>query len=127
MDYIYTPENNPKPHRWSRWAMFAGIAIVFFMAVKWSGLGSATITVVNRITGSDSQSVDENGNKIVKIADDPQYKMPENDKNRLDIEWNNLVSAKERLDPARTQAVMALSEANQKVAQAQEPPRKVPR
>jgi HlyD family secretion protein len=53
-----------------------------------------------------------------------KYNAGKIDKNRLDIEWNNLITAKERLETARTQAALALSEANQKVAQAQETLRK---
>ncbi len=53
-----------------------------------------------------------------------KYNAGKIDKDRLDREWNNLMTAKERLETARTQATLALSEANQKVAQAQETLRK---
>ncbi len=46
------------------------------------------------------------------------------DQTRLDLEWNNLMTAKERLEIARTQAVLALSQANQQVVNATENLRK---
>ena len=42
------------------------------------------------------------------------------DQDRLNLEWNNLMTAKERLETARTQAALTLSQANQQVASAQE-------
>jgi HlyD family secretion protein len=53
-----------------------------------------------------------------------KYERGEIDKTRLDVEWNNLMTAKERLDTARTQAALALSQANQKVTNAEEKLRK---
>jgi len=49
-----------------------------------------------------------------------KYEHGEIDKDRLDLEWNNLVTAKEKLATARTQATLALSEAEAKVSQAEE-------
>ncbi len=42
------------------------------------------------------------------------------DKERLDLEYNNLLAAKERLEVARAQAKLALSQAEAQVAQAEE-------
>lgn len=53
-----------------------------------------------------------------------KYERGEIDKTRLDLEWNNLMTAKERLDTARIQAALALSGANQKVTNAEENLRK---
>jgi len=41
-------------------------------------------------------------------------------KDRLDLEWNNLLTAKDNLEEARTQAQLALSQAEAQVAQAEE-------
>lgn len=46
------------------------------------------------------------------------------DKNRLDLDYSNLITAKERLETARVQAALTLSQANQQVANAQETLRK---
>jgi HlyD family secretion protein len=53
-----------------------------------------------------------------------KYERGEIDKTRLDLEWNGLLAAKDRLESARTQAAAALTSANQKVANAQENLRK---
>jgi multidrug resistance efflux pump len=49
-----------------------------------------------------------------------KYNQGKIDKDHLDMEWNNLVTAKDRLETARTQAALALNQANQQVASAQE-------
>ncbi|MCZ7573682.1 MAG: efflux RND transporter periplasmic adaptor subunit [Ardenticatenaceae bacterium] len=49
-----------------------------------------------------------------------KYQQGEVDKTRLDLEWNALMTAKERLDSARAQAALALGEANSRVARAEE-------
>lgn len=49
-----------------------------------------------------------------------KYEQGQVDKTRLDLEWNALLTAKERLDSARAQAALALSEANARVARAEE-------
>lgn len=53
-----------------------------------------------------------------------KYEGGEIDKTRLDLEWNALMTAKERLDTARAQVALALSGANQKVTNAEENLRK---
>lgn len=53
-----------------------------------------------------------------------KYNAGKIDKDRLTMEWNNLMTAKERLETARTQAALALNQANQSVASAQETLRK---
>ncbi len=68
-----------------RWIL-AGTALLILI---WSapriigGIGSATITVVNRLT--HNVNADPDAPAIIKISDDPEYAMPDNDKNRLDI------------------------------------------
>jgi multidrug efflux pump subunit AcrA (membrane-fusion protein) len=49
-----------------------------------------------------------------------KYERGEIDKTRLDLEWNNLLTAKERLETARAQAQLALSQAEAQVTQAEE-------
>jgi multidrug efflux pump subunit AcrA (membrane-fusion protein) len=49
-----------------------------------------------------------------------KYEAGQMDKDRLDLEWNNLLTAKENLDEARVQAQLALSQAEAQVAQAEE-------
>lgn len=49
-----------------------------------------------------------------------KYNQGKIDKDRLDMEWNNRVTAKDRLETACTQAALALNQANQQVASAQE-------
>jgi len=49
-----------------------------------------------------------------------KYEGGKMDKERLDLEYNNLLAARERLATARTQAQLALSQANAQVAQAEE-------
>ncbi len=46
------------------------------------------------------------------------------DKNRLDMDYSNLITAKERLETARVQAALTMNQANQQVANAQETLRK---
>ncbi|MEW5718728.1 MAG: efflux RND transporter periplasmic adaptor subunit [Chloroflexota bacterium] len=53
-----------------------------------------------------------------------KYEQGKIDKDRLDVEYNNLLTAKERLETARTQAALSLNQANQQVASAQETLRK---
>ncbi len=53
-----------------------------------------------------------------------KYEAGKIDKDRLDQDYNNLLTAKERLATARTQATLSLSQANQSVTQAQETLRK---
>ncbi len=49
-----------------------------------------------------------------------KYERGEIDKNRLDLEWSNLLTAKEKLETARAQAQLALSQAQAQVSQAEE-------
>ena len=49
-----------------------------------------------------------------------KYERGEIDQARLDLEYNNLLTAKEKLDIARAQAQLALSEAQARVTQAEE-------
>jgi len=49
-----------------------------------------------------------------------KYQQGEVDKTRLDLEWNALMTAKERLVSARAQAALVLGEANSRVARAEE-------
>ncbi len=49
-----------------------------------------------------------------------KYEAGQIDKDRLDLEYNNLLAAKERLEAARAQAQLALSQAEAQVAQAEE-------
>jgi HlyD family secretion protein len=49
-----------------------------------------------------------------------KYERGEETKARLELEWNALLAAKERLDSARAQAALALSEAEAKITQAEE-------
>lgn len=49
-----------------------------------------------------------------------KYEAGQMDKDRLDLEWNNLLTAKDNLDQARTQAQLALSQAEAQVTQAEE-------
>jgi multidrug efflux pump subunit AcrA (membrane-fusion protein) len=49
-----------------------------------------------------------------------KYEAGQMDKDRLDLEYNNLLAAKERLASARAQAALALSQAEAQVAQAEE-------
>ena len=49
-----------------------------------------------------------------------KYERGEIDQTRLDLEWNNLMTAKENLETARTQAALSLSEAQAKVTSAEE-------
>lgn len=49
-----------------------------------------------------------------------KYERGEIDKTRLDLEYNNLLAAKEKLATARAQAQLAMSEAEAKVTQAEE-------
>lgn len=53
-----------------------------------------------------------------------KYNAGKIDKNRLDLDYSNLLTAKERLQTARTQATISLNSANQSVANAQEALRK---
>ena len=91
MDYTFTPnpEINPfrkSPRRYWRWALFIIVIIGgLWLGARYSGLGNATITVVNRITGINIGGGEGLDKPKIKIADDPEYKMPENDKNRIDI------------------------------------------
>jgi len=48
------------------------------------------------------------------------YERGEETKTRLDLEWNALVTAKERLDAARAEAARALGEAENRVAKAED-------
>jgi LCP family protein required for cell wall assembly len=48
-------------------------------------LSNATVSVVNRITHGLVIRTDDGEPKVVSIADDPEYAMPENDKKRLDV------------------------------------------
>jgi multidrug efflux pump subunit AcrA (membrane-fusion protein) len=49
-----------------------------------------------------------------------KYERGEIDKARLDLEWNNLLTAKAKLETARIQAALALSEAESRITQAEE-------
>ncbi|MGD2207190.1 MAG: efflux RND transporter periplasmic adaptor subunit, partial [Anaerolineae bacterium] len=49
-----------------------------------------------------------------------KYEAGQIDKTRLDLEWNNLLAAKDRLETARAEAALALSQAEAKVTQAEE-------
>ncbi len=49
-----------------------------------------------------------------------KYERGEIDKTRLDLEWNNLLAAKDRLETARARAQLALSQAEAQVTQAEE-------
>jgi multidrug efflux pump subunit AcrA (membrane-fusion protein) len=49
-----------------------------------------------------------------------KYEAGQIDKTRLDLEWNNLLTAKENLETARAQAQLALSQAEAQVTQAEE-------
>jgi HlyD family secretion protein len=49
-----------------------------------------------------------------------KYERGEIDQTRLDLEWNNLLAAKERLETARARAQLALSQAEAQVTQAEE-------
>ncbi|MGQ9597925.1 MAG: HlyD family efflux transporter periplasmic adaptor subunit [Anaerolineae bacterium] len=49
-----------------------------------------------------------------------KYEAGQIDKDRLDLEYNNLLAAKERLEAARAQASLALSQAEAQVSQAEE-------
>jgi multidrug efflux pump subunit AcrA (membrane-fusion protein) len=49
-----------------------------------------------------------------------KYEAGQMSRDRLDLEWNNLLAAKDNLDEARAQAQLALSQAEAQVAQAEE-------
>jgi len=49
-----------------------------------------------------------------------KYEAGQIDKDRLDLEWNNLLTSKENLEKARTQAQLALGQAEAQVTQAEE-------
>jgi HlyD family secretion protein len=49
-----------------------------------------------------------------------KFERGEIDQTRLDLEWNALLTAKERLDSARAEAALALGEADARVARAEE-------
>jgi multidrug efflux pump subunit AcrA (membrane-fusion protein) len=49
-----------------------------------------------------------------------KYERGEIDKTRLDLEWNNLLTAKDALETARAEAELALSQAEAQVTQAEE-------
>jgi multidrug efflux pump subunit AcrA (membrane-fusion protein) len=49
-----------------------------------------------------------------------KYEVGQMTKDRLDLEWNNLLAAKENLEEARAQAQLALSQAEAQVTQAEE-------
>ena len=84
-----TPYDIPQPP-WQRRKKFRralficlAIALVLTAIFAISGLRNATISVVNLITGNSLTA--DVGSKIIPIDKDPEYQMPENDTNRLDI------------------------------------------
>ncbi len=103
-------------------------------------LAAARAAVKSAQTGLDNArlnlTVVQNSDTVVKNVRDREYeaawweafygeclKMYEAgkiDKERLDLEYNNLLAAKERLEVARAQAKLALSQAEAQVAQAEE-------
>ncbi len=83
LDYLPVP-NHPKRSR-----LRTGMWLVTLFLVVYAGsfavehVGNATISVVNRIAQGVSGNATEP--EQIPLAKDPEYTMPENDKNRLDI------------------------------------------
>ncbi|MEK7638364.1 MAG: LCP family protein [Patescibacteria group bacterium] len=84
--FDYAQPTLPKPRRrYLRYVLWVVIAAVMgYGAVLLAGkIHNATVSVVNHLTGNSGTA--DIGSKIIPIDKDPQYQMPDNDKNRLDI------------------------------------------
>jgi len=84
------PHARPESARLRRWARYA-VPIALVAAGMWTAsmFGDATFTVIrgarpDGLFGSGDRTA-ALGPKLPKIADDPEYRMPDNDKKRLDI------------------------------------------
>lgn len=80
-----------QPHRPRRrrfrtfvWVI-AALALAYGAITVVGHVSNATVSVVNRITHGLVIRTDEDAPAVVPISDDPEYRMPDNDKNRLDI------------------------------------------
>ncbi len=78
--------HRPPRRSWLRktvW-VFSALALAYGGLFALKHLGNATISVANRIVhGTEQQN--NVGPSVTPIADDPEYALPDNDKNRLDI------------------------------------------
>ncbi len=89
-NFSYTPLTlKPRRPRWPRYLRAAG-AIILGAAAAWGVglLGGETFSIVRQgLSGSviTIGGKKDDTPKLPKIADDAEYQMPENDKNRLDI------------------------------------------
>jgi LCP family protein required for cell wall assembly len=83
-DYTYTPKPVRFSH-WRRWAVMMVLVIAGALGAHMvTNVGNATITIVNRLTGSHSGG-DNQAPRLPRIVDDPEYAMPDKDNSRLDI------------------------------------------
>ena len=83
-DYTQTPvpqQGRGRLRRVLYVVLTVAVGVAAVLAI--SNVRNATVSVVNRITGGSSTA--DIGSKVIPIDKDPQYQMPENDKNRLDI------------------------------------------
>lgn len=86
-DYTLSP-SSPTPRRPRlRRTLFVLVVLVlgWYAAKGASRVGNATITVINRIAGHPGAGNADIANTLPRIADDPEYAMPDNGKDRLDI------------------------------------------
>lgn len=87
MDFNYSPKQSfYKSIRFQRIILGMVVLGALGFGIRWAHhVGSATITVVNRIAGLTSDGSEEEPKNIIKISDDPEYTMPDKDNKRLDI------------------------------------------
>lgn len=85
-----TPSDIPQPpgprrgRGFLRRVFFVLLSVGALVAVLAVGkIRNATVSVVNRITGNSATA--DIGPKVTPLDQDPEYRMPENDKNRLDV------------------------------------------
>ncbi len=82
-DYLQPPPTPRKKFlRYVFWIVIIG-AVAYGMMLLAGQIRNATVSVVNHLTGNSGTA--DIGSKIIPIDKDPQYQMPDNDKNRLDI------------------------------------------
>lgn len=84
--FDYAQPTPPKPRRrYLRYAFWviAAVVVGYGVVLLAGQIRNATVSVVNRITGNPTTA--NVSSKIIPIDKDPQYQMPDNDKNRLDI------------------------------------------
>lgn len=79
-----SPATQPeKGYLWRAFLIVLSVAVGITALFAVGQLRNATVSVVNRITGNSTTA--DVGSKIIPIDKDPQYQMPDNDTNRLDI------------------------------------------